>query len=756
MRKARLAKSKNDEVVRNLRLSGVTPSRIDVAWEAVKGAAGYNVYRGRPRDFVADDSTLVATVKEAGWADRNLSADTVYCYRVGAIVGKKEGPVCAAVEERTRRAGLSMNHDGSRLVITGDAFEAEWDLANGGEIVALRQYDGDAWVSILAEGGGAPGYVLESEGERYTLERVEAKAEVRYATAEEIRFAVTVRPRSQEGKEAGAEVGHVFHVFREGWIFCHLRLRVAENWPAFSVSHLSMAVGLDTRMTEGKCSWLYFDRKDRTAHTWKRPGERVEDRVLYPYAAVDWGLNKQLSFTNHLAVMLEDGRAIGTKEQTGVQFGADPEGGLTFRWVLHDGAPAVIKTGTSYRNCWGIGLGAARKGRRQELSAAQGNNMMGRGYWHWHSQTQPQGVPPGEDAEDWPWCAYGPAWRKPAGVTSPSNEEIDRHAEMGAKILIHHQTWMRSGGSNSYPPADYVPKDPADLKRMVDHAHARGLRVALYMRGVEPWALNMPYWEQFLTKDWDGLYVDWNSPLFYRHHGGLGEHQGVFKPWDERFYGYDYFRYTKMLRKRVGEGGILLGHANMSMAFLSQAVFDGFQSGESLEQKDHLCDSLDSHVFYSMKNCCGGTIINYVGPPKRARAMSAATGTVFQNERGPLWRMWASVPMDRVRVYDSLTENVKVLSFDRGDFHGCVYRASREECLITVANLGKAAAGVMEIDMAAVGLVGVYRVTEMRGSEDGKVVTREVGTTKGRVRVERLEEDEFCGYRLERVAAGSA
>lgn len=729
----------------------LTPTRIDLSWQPVRNATAYNVYRGCPRNFPIGDESLVATVREPQYADRNLCPDNIYCFRVAPVIAKKEYPACPAVEAMTRRQDLVLMQDSNRLIVAGDTFEAQWDLSNGGQINALRQYDGQDWVDVLAEDAFVPGYVIESDSIVYALTDVPAPVDVVKVTPEEVCFAVSVRPQSKDGAQAGVEINHVFHVFREGWIFCHVRMRVSETWPRFSLTKASMSARLHRRLCRGKCTWLYFDRGSRTAHTWNKPAHRVEDRRLYPYVAVDYGLNKELSFTNHVALLLEDAKGLGAGEHTRTRFGPGSDGGLTFEWTLHDGPAATIEAGTSYRNCWGIGLGAARTVSRG-ISAASGNNMIAQGYWHWNSRT-PQGTPPGADSDDWPWTAYRRTWRKlAAGSTAPTNEEIDRQADMGAKILVHHQTWMRSGGSNTYPPADYIPRDADDLARMVAHAHSRGLRVALYMRGVEPWALNMPYWEQLLTRDLDGLYVDWNGPLFYRHKGGLGEHQGCFKPWDEHVAAYDYFRYTKMLRKRVGDGGLLLGHANMAMTFLAQAVFDGYLAGESDEQKEHLCDSLDAHVFYTMKNCCGGAVINYVGPPKRVRAMAAATGSTFMNERGPLWRMWDSIPMQGVRMFDSLTENLKVLEFDQPGFHGCVLRASRQQCLITVANLGKAASGLMTIDMPTIGLVGTYRVTRMTGAANGTIITQDAGTTTGCIQVERLEQDAFCGYKLERLS----
>ena len=333
---------------------------------------------------------------------------------------------------------------------------------------------------------------------------------------------------------------------------------------------------------------------------------------------------------------------------------------------------------------------------------------------------------------------------------SPTDADIARYAEMGAKLLVHHQMWMRCGGSNTYPPADYIPRNPADLARMVKSAHEKGMGVALYMRGVEPWALHMPYWEDLLTKDVDGLYVDWDTPLAIK--SPLGVQQGCFKPCDEHFCAYDYFRYTKMLRKRVGEGGFLIGHCSSPVTYLALAVFDGYLAGECSEQRQHLHDSLDSHVFYTMKNCVGGTVIHMNKPNRKAMAYSAATGTSLQNDRGPLWLMWASVPMQDAVIYDSLTENLKVLEFSAKNIQGCVFRISREQCLITVANLGeKPAGGVMTIDMPAIGLVGEYGVTHMSVAKDGhNLKVREAGKTSGRIRIEKLAGYSFCAYKLNR------
>jgi len=74
---------------------------------------------------------------------------------------------------------------------------------------------------------------------------------------------------------------------------------------------------------------------------------------------------------------------------------------------------------------------------------------------------------------------------------------------------------------------------------------------------------------------------------------------GCFRPTETHFHGYDYFRYTKMLRKRVGENGFLIGHTGACPTMLALAVFDGYLPGEFKEQKGRLLDSPEAHVLYA-------------------------------------------------------------------------------------------------------------------------------------------------------------
>ncbi|MBP5301111.1 MAG: hypothetical protein J6Y80_06865 [Victivallales bacterium] len=62
----------------------------------------------------------------------------------------------------------------------------------------------------------------------------------------------------------------------------------------------------------------------------------------------------------------------------------------------------------------------------------------------------------------------------------PTDRQIAKMARTGADVLIVHENW-RSDLQN-----DTFPHDPAELRRVIFTAHSHGLRVALYVRGIEP------------------------------------------------------------------------------------------------------------------------------------------------------------------------------------------------------------------------------------------------------------------------------
>jgi hypothetical protein len=311
---------------------------------------------------------------------------------------------------------------------------------------------------------------------------------------------------------------------------------------------------------------------------------------------------------------------------------------------------------------------------------------------------------------------------------------------------------MRCGGSNNWPPADYTPQDPKELKRVVERCHANQMRFGLYMRGTEAYALYTPYWEQFCKYDYDGLYVDWNGPFYYNMPA-----QGCFRPSETHFPAYDYFRYTKMLRKRVGENGFLIGHTGACPTLLALAVFDAYLPGEFSEQKAHLLDSPDAHVYFGMGSCCGTLPISYTAPRDKAVAYSAGLGSWLQMERGLLWQIWRSVPMERAYLYNNLTENLVVVSSTNPEFYTSVYKIDRNQVLLLTANCGKHGATTLRVDMPALGLAGQYEITELGGKDAASFTRRAAGGTRdGVIEVGPLGQYEVRGYKLDRVPSRQA
>jgi hypothetical protein len=288
---------------------------------------------------------------------------------------------------------------------------------------------------------------------------------------------------------------------------------------------------------------------------------------------------------------------------------------------------------------------------------------------------------------------------------------------------------------------------------MIDRCHERGIRVGLYMRGIEQHALYRSYFEDHCRRDYDGLYVDWSSPY----------NMGWMKASHTHFSAYAYFQFTRQLRRRVGERGFLIAHSGSRATMLALAVFDAYLPGEYRTQTENFFNSPDESVHHGFASCCGTNPIsgsrevrpNFISP----RAVAYCAGLGLAPEAGMLsdyaevlWKIWSSVPMEKAYHYNSLTENVPVVSSSNPDFHTSVYKVSRDLVLLVTANLGRRGSTTLSIDMPALGLAGAYSVTEMRG-ETAEVFTevKRQGTWKGTIQTGAFAPYEFRGYRLERL-----
>jgi len=740
--------------VSGLKVAPVTLSRLDLRWDPVEHAERYNVYRGAAQGFVLDDDNWVASTTENFYSNRELTPRTTYWYRVRAIIDGAEGGPSAEACGTTRHKDLALVAQGSQRIVMGDAFEIVWDVSRGGEIVEIKQYDGLQWVRINGADGSIacdtiPGYTIrDRSGNSFCLcQAAEAEFELVKETSDEIVFRFEANPRTADGKVSDWRVRQTYRVFKEGVLFCDLEMSLPKGASPFEVSHARLGMRLADRLTTNKFRWGYYTRNSWQLLTGKSAADSVAEKCMLPYVAIDYGMGAKSSFTNHVAFFIEDWRALaGAKESSGCMFTRDDRGGMAYTWVLYEGNRR-IQAPFTYRNRWGMALGAMRKSSRRNLSASRGNNLIGARY---HHTSCGQGHPVDESPDDWPWYVRPRFWAQPApSEVYPSNETIDNAAKLGANVFVLHQSWMRCGGSNNWPPADYTPQNPKELRRVVERCHANKMRFGLYMRGTEAYALYMPYWEQFCQRDYDGLYVDWNGPFYYN----MNTAHGCFRPSETHFHAYDYFRYTKMLRKRVGENGFLIAHTGACPTMLALAVFDCYLPGEFSEQKAHLLDSPDTHVQLGMGTCCGTTPISYTAPHEKAVAYSAGLGTWLQMEQGPLWQILRSAPLEKSYLYNNLTENLQVVSSNNPDFHTSVYKVDRSQILLVTANFGEKGATTLRLDMATLGLTGEYEIIELSGKEAASFTRQKAGRTRdGRIEVGPLGQYEIRGYKLDRVS----
>jgi len=87
--------------VTGLKVTPVTLSRLDLSWDAVEGARGYNVYRSTSKGFVASDENWIASTTENSYCSRELAPATTYWYRAFALVDGKESNASAEAEPKT-------------------------------------------------------------------------------------------------------------------------------------------------------------------------------------------------------------------------------------------------------------------------------------------------------------------------------------------------------------------------------------------------------------------------------------------------------------------------------------------------------------------------------------------------------------------------------------------------------------------------------------------------------------------------------
>lgn len=630
-------------------------------------------------------------------------------------------PLCAAELTAARLDG--------RIVVQGEHFRVTVDAARGGEISEIALFDGAQWHSVLGGDGQTCPAVEFNDGEaEFALNRCSARIEAFQAEPDVVHLRAVGVPQSPDGKPSPWSVTLDYEIYAEGGVFIESEVSLPEKPATLADATVSL------RLDGAACTAPKYRQSDQP---------RIA--ATLPAARVALGFSPERSYTNEIAVMVERNEPLAGKTGFSMEKGR-------FTWRLADGSNRLTP-GFRYANRFSMALGAAATGKPK-------TNLVGSRVYHWINYLD----------------------RKATEAWFPTADQIDRMAANGATMLILHQDWMLQSGSNGKPHAEYdVIRHEGALRRTIERAHEKGLRVGLYRRGIERYSLDAPYFNEYCRPNWDGFYVDWHGPHCIALHEkncapetALGD--AHFSTGGTVLPAYDYFRFTKELRKIVGPNGFLIGHMGFGNAgILPNLSFDGYLPGETPSDHKMLSSDVDHAVFAGMT--AGGLCTPWTldapeyTTPEGVAKMAAwgfypQVGLGLQRNRDatlfpldpdaeanrfalPYWRVLSAVDAEKCRVFNLPSENLPAIRWSKAEFGGVVYRESGDgpdTFLLVAVNLGSTPASAeAELLADVLGLEGKYTVTHIDAAT-GNAVPR--GTTTGTIRTSELPQWGFEGIKL--------
>jgi|GEM_PF-701559 len=623
---------------------------------------------------------------------------------------------------------LTVRRSGNIIHVETGSSTFEWDMRRGGQLVRCDLKSPGGSHPMLGGDEPAPNLTMEVNGRRVSLADVPAEFTVLHKGDQS--FIFTTRSRV-----AGVfTVEQRYDVFREGVMFCEFGISL-DKGRKVKVRNAAMGFTLDVAGARNmRGNYINRDpylKQDVTCvHVLatmmisRDRNEKIDIEHLVPVYGLDLGWDDSRYFSNKFEMVLEDSTSFGGAMLAPTRTVAGPRGKQwELKWVLSSGSEQVIKAPFLYRNKWGLFCGSARSEAGKHAEPTRRNNVMGARVCH-VMYPYVRDVSP---AANWPWCSVPIRQTFYQDVQlakeNPSLKRIDEAAREGANLLVLHQFWMNNGGSNGEPMADYKVADPRWFKAVIDRAHRHGMRVCVYMRGIEHYSLYMDFFEKYLKKDHDGLYVDWASPF------GIG----YVKTSTKHFPMYNWFMFARALRARVGEGGFLIGHSALQTA-VSYATFDATLTGEFSVLHTGLLAEPEVSASYSGLGCAAVHIMAGNSPDRAMfssqRAAALSVGLGYGNhpfmEPGkpfgkccayikPYWNLMRALGAAPVRLFSPAIGTGKPLSWDNNALHPIAYQAADGTTLVLIANLGeKTVDGSTTVDLAGLGLKASARLKPLR------------------------------------------
>jgi hypothetical protein len=568
------------------------------------------------------------------------------------------------------KGALTATRQGSLIAINGSHFRIRVDAARGGEITGLELFDGADWNRVL--GGDkqtCPMICFAAKSAEYRVaNNSRARVSRLDASPELVRFDVLTTTCDAAGRALPWKVRLGYRVYREGVLFIdvdwELPAAVQDRWVA------SVSFAVDRAICRGA---KY--RQEAVAV----PG----DPAAFESARLAFGADPELSYTNEIQAILEEKKPLAGVAEFRSATGR-------FTWSLSDGKTA-IRGPIRYHNRFCLALGSGAIGWRR-------TNLVGQRVYHWINLVK----------------------KSERGKWYPTKGQIDKMADHHATILVLHQNWLLHGGWNNDPHADYrVASDENALRRTIAHAHSRGMRVGLYCRGSERYSVESGFFAKYCQRDWDGLYVDWNSPHCIANHEHAYPANAAIQ---DRHISVDgsclpareYFLFLRRLREIVGPRGFLIGHQGIGAAgVLPNLVCDAFLPGEAISDRTMFADvdqavyrgmlgggvchpwPLESPAFTSSEGIAKMAAWGFY-PHVGLGMQRAADKLVFPldpdekvNEFAlPYWRILAAFDMRGAKVFNLPNQNPVASVCSAKDFRAVVYKNGDRGFLVILANLG--------------------------------------------------------------------
>jgi len=144
----------------NLRVTAVTTISVNLAWEAVSEASGYNVYRSAGENGMYTKVNS-ATVSGTSFTDTGLEAFTRYYYRVSAIVGGVESVRSDAVSGLTL---LPAPGNVQANLIPGGSISLTWNALNGADSYDIYRSGNEEGTYTKVNSGAVTGAAFTDTG----------------------------------------------------------------------------------------------------------------------------------------------------------------------------------------------------------------------------------------------------------------------------------------------------------------------------------------------------------------------------------------------------------------------------------------------------------------------------------------------------------------------------------------------------------------------------------------------------------------